>query len=128
MAFRWPKSSKYSIKNTPWDKEYKIYCKGDLQIEDLPYPVEDEDALSYAQQEHGVMLDIDEWKQVEVTVDPGQFLFLRSPFLFRSLPAPSSPSLEPPPVPVPAIAPAPVTPEHRPLVLSRVPSIKRRRV
>ena len=127
MAFRWPKSSKYSIKNTPWDKEYKIFCKGDLQLEDLPYPVQDEGALSYAQEEHGVMLDIEEWKQVKVKVDPGHFLFLKSPFLFQSLPDPSQ-SLEPPPVPVPAIAPAPVTPEHRPLLLGRVPSMKRRRV
>jgi len=99
IAFRFPESFKnaLTIKVESWKTVQEFFCHEQLSSDDLPYPIEDGDAIAFAKELHMISLPLDEWSKTQATVDVGEFLFYKSPFIFR---------LPTHPAPVPAIAPA----------------------
>ena len=136
IAFRFPESFKsaLSIKIASWKTVQEFYCHEQLSSDDLPYPIEDSEAMAFAKEHHGISLPLEEWPKTQATVDVGEFLFHRSHFLFM-LPTQPVPSEAPASAPASApIAPfstllddtsAPSTPER--LILRLVPSPKSQR-
>ena len=98
IAFRFPESFKnaLTIKVESWKTVQEFYCHEQLSSDDLPYPIEDGDAIAFAKEHHRISLPLEEWSKTQATVDVGEFLFYRSPFIFH---------LPTHPAPVPATAP-----------------------
>ena len=88
----------------------------------MPFAISNEDAEEYALLEHGVAIPVQYWGARNLTLDIGEFMFIKTPLL-----APPTLGSRPPIAP-PTILPGYMTPpEDEKLILKSPSSIKAKR-
>jgi hypothetical protein len=110
-----PSSVKYVSRRYAWTNGFRRFCKGALTLEEMPFVISDEDAEEYALLEHGVAIPVQYWGARNLTIDLGEFMFLKTPLL-------TPPPLGSRPPIAPTIDPGYMTPPKDEKLILKLPS------